>query len=226
MRLPLSDQAARLRAFAASPTATGSEAKLNDRLARANRYELTALHDGRGWSLAADVGVIAPVQPVDLSDPATLRSRAVQAQAAAEHFGVAVSPLLPGEVDTIKNQISLAPADAVTGVLQSLNQGLGPQAASALVGDMAKKDPETAMAIAIAPDRPLVARSIVLGGRLLHNKESKIILPQNADRAAAIADCSEPEILRRSRPIPRARWRRSCGRPMRSMPRAGPRPAT
>ena len=184
LQLPLVEQAAELKA--APETTNRRDLATEDRKRRAHSALRKEIDDGRGLVAAAQLGVFAELAPLDLSDPETLRRRAVQARIASAHFGVPVAPLLPSEADAIAEQLEAAPADEATGTLAGLVAGFGREDAMAFVGLIADKHPELALATVNVAERPLLAREIIAGGRLLG--ENKDVAPQKADRQAAIAE--------------------------------------
>jgi hypothetical protein len=184
IRLPVPEQAQRLKARAAQKTATLRDVGLETRLSRAHASILTAAKQGQGLALAAQAGVIAELGPLDYSDPASLRRRSTQATAATGWLGRPVSPATPQEADALAGAIDGATPGQVTGLLQSLHDGFGRDQAILLAGDIAPKRPELAAAITLVQDNPLVSREIILGGRLA--RENPDVVPGKTDRVAAI----------------------------------------
>ena len=167
-------------------TITRRDLATEDRMRRAHGVLVKQIKDGNGLTVAAELEVIAEVGPVDLSEPETLRLRAVQSRIATAHFGVPLAPLLPGEIDAIELQIDVAPADQVTGLLDTLHEGFGREAAMAFVSQIADKRPELALATVHVAEQPLLAREIVLGGRLL--AKNKDVAPAKTERQIAIGN--------------------------------------
>ena len=184
LRKPLAEQAAELQARPETTTRRALETE--GRMQRAHMALRNQIKAGNGLSAAAELGVIGPVDPVNLSDPETLRRRALQARMASDHFGARVSPFLPSEADAIAEQIDVAPADQATGILAGLHDGLGREPAMSFVDQVAEKRPELALALVNVTERPLLAREIIAGGRLL--KENKDVAPSKTDRQEAIAE--------------------------------------
>ncbi len=184
VRRPLAEQVAVL---AARPETTTRRALATEgRMHRAHRALREELKTGVGLSLAAELDVIEKVAPFDLSQPETLHRRALQARIASEHFGFPVSPLLPPEITEATRALDAAPADTAAGILEGLHRGLGRESTMALVAQIAPERPELAFATINAVQRPLLAREIILGGRLL--KDNKDVAPGKPDRLEAIAE--------------------------------------
>lgn len=184
MREPLAEQSAELQAR--PETITRRALATEDRKRRAHDALRRDIATGHGLPAAAELDVIEAVDPVNLSEPESLRRRTIQADIASQHFGVRISPLLPAEADAIAKEIDQAPADQTTAMLAGLREGLGREGALSLVGQLADKRPELALALVNVAERPLLAREIVLGGRLL--KENKDVAPGKPDRQGAIAE--------------------------------------
>ena len=176
------EQAAELKA---APETTDRRAlDRENRMRRAHGALRKQIADGRGLLAAAELGVFVELAPFDL-EPETLRRRVIQADLASGHFGVAVAPIMPAESDAVAAQIDAAPADQVTGMLAGLYNGLGREGAMAFVDQVADKRPELALATVAVADRPLLAREIIAGGRLL--RDNRDVAPPSEDRQAAIA---------------------------------------
>jgi len=143
-----------------------------------------AIQDGNGLAVAAEIGIINPLEPIDPADPATIKPRIGQALAASAHFGVAVSPFTAAEAEGITKQLETVPADAATGILNGLREGLGREAALNFAQQVAPARPELAMAIALVGDKPALAREIIAGGRLL--RATPDVRPSKTDRVGGV----------------------------------------
>ncbi|MHC4716871.1 MAG: hypothetical protein ACYS5V_07875, partial [Planctomycetota bacterium] len=184
IKRPLPEQAAGLRAFGSRTTATVREVELQQRLGRAHSQIVTSARQGYGLSAARDAGVIGDVAPFDPADPDALRTRASQAQAASAWVGGPVSVVTPEEAAALAGAIDDATPGEVAGLLQGLHEGLGRDGAMSLAGGVAPKRPELSVAISMVPDDPLLAREIVLGGRLV--RANPDVKPTKTERIPAI----------------------------------------
>lgn len=183
---PVADQARQLKRFAASSTATRRGVELHQRLARSHAQIVTGAEQGHGLAMAVQAGVIEEPAALDFSDPASLRLRAAQAEVAGQWLGRRVSPLSPAEADGLVKAVDDATASEVTGLLRGLSDGFGQDQAIALAGEIAENRPELAVAITLAGDVPILAREIILGGRLA--RETPDVLPGKTDRIAAVEE--------------------------------------
>lgn len=183
--LSVPEQTNRVRAGSAVEVMDRRTLALEQRLARAHGRTVQLIAAGMGLRAAENARAIPPVGIVDTTDPTSLRSRAAIADVASQWAGVPVSPLLPGEANAWVTAIDTAAPGQVTERLASLSAGFGFDGAVAFAGALTKgKRPELAVAVSLAKDKPLLAREIVMGGRLL--RELPDVVPSKTERAAVI----------------------------------------
>jgi len=145
--------------------------------------EITA---GRGLALAANSGIIRPLVALNTKDASTYRQRRLQAAEASKAYGVPIQPILPSEIKAItamiKNEDESTP-DQVMATIIAMTEGLGRDMAEMVASTAADAEPASATVMAIATDRPLLARDIVAGMRV--QEANKDLKPTNAQRQAA-----------------------------------------
>lgn len=186
VKLPGREQVAQLRGLAQAETADRRTIDRTRRLERAHGNIVRAIRGDQGLALAADLGVIRPLQGVMLDNPASLRARVAQAEVASAHFGVPISPLTKDETEAFAANLAQQPSEEAVQTLATLRAGFGESGALAVAGSLATKRPGMAMAAAIVGDRPELAREILAGDRLLaSNKEAK---PSKENMLPAIRD--------------------------------------
>ena len=163
---------------------TPDEVKLLTRLETMAERSRTALREAP-LHHAARLGVIGPLEPVNVADPASLQARVRQAAQAEAHFGVPVGPLTRDEVEVLDRTLERVDADGATALLASLSEGLGPRHLPDVLQKIAPKHKAFAVAAGIAPDDPLTARAIIRGERML--KAAPELLPKPEDYQADLS---------------------------------------
>jgi len=186
VRAPLSDQATALRALTLKEEFTPAELSLYESLSKVHSTVINRLSQGDGLALAEELQVIDTPVPLDLNKPETFAARRRQAEIASNHFGIAVSPLSPGETNNLSAQIEAAPADQVAMLLDTLNKGFGDQA-TVIAGELSKgKHPELGSAMLLAGsgrnEDKQAAIDIVLGARQRAELEGNLELPADQKR--------------------------------------------
>ncbi|NIA67580.1 hypothetical protein HBA54_03155 [Pelagibius litoralis] len=185
-RLPLSDQQGSIATLDQLDIVGIFESEKKAQFRKVHAAQVAAVRQGQGLGVAVEAGVIAPLESIDYSDPETLKGRAVKAGLASAHVGIRLSPLTPQEAGGLRQALDEATPGEVAGILDSLHRGLGEEQAGYLAGQIAPNNPELSAAITLAPDSPLVARDIVLGGRLL--AENPDVKPGQTDRINGVKE--------------------------------------
>lgn len=165
-----------------------------DGLSTAEASTLSGLQDLRGQLagmlgqpggalLAHQFATGKPIAPLDTSDPASLRTRAMQAKAAAQRYGrVTAEPILPTELPTFKDLMGSGVQQrlAALGVIQGFGD---PQVIRAAAAQIAGEGDSN---FRIAAQLPMdVARDVLRGGETLQTR------PQVWDQRKATADFSK-----------------------------------
>jgi len=170
----------------ATGTITGEETRLLEKLQKITLHNRSEITKGNGIALAAEYGLIDPVETLKLTDPLSYKNRAVQAGLASQAFGVAIQPLTAAEIKTINNMImgksqpnqlraeneptsgSTSPENVVA-TLTAMAQGLGRETAESMAGKALQSDSTAAMVMAIVPTRPGLAADMITGLRIMQS---------------------------------------------------------
>lgn len=196
----------RARMSSADPAIRPSidELRRFEKIQKAHAAQSKMFADGDGLAVAANNGLVPPLQPLNFNDPASIAARVQQADTASEIYQMDIPPFLNAEVDglvsTITGEDEAEPPliDEVSAILRNIHEGLGESNAAFMVRDLIdKKHPEIALALQTAPERPELAAEIIKGGRFLSKNTE--FTPRNDEKmtgaAAVFGDLFTPDTL-------------------------------
>jgi GH24 family phage-related lysozyme (muramidase) len=163
-----------------------------EKIKKAHAAQAKMFADGDGLAVAAQNGLIDPLQPLNFNDPASIAARVQAADTASDIYQMDIPPFLDGEVDGLIDVITGEGAaeppsvDEVVVVLNNVQQGLGEDGAAFMVRDIINKDqPAIALALQTVQERPGLAADMIKGQRFLN--ENKEFAPKFTDKQAGAA---------------------------------------
>ena len=163
-----------------------------EKIRKAHAAQSKMFDDGNGLAVAAQNGLIDPLQPLNFNDPDSIAVRVQAADTASDIYQITIPPFLDNEVDGLIDAITgegeaTPPAvDEVVAILNNVQQGLGEDAAAFMVRDIINKDqPAIALALQTVQERPGLAADMIKGQRFLN--ENKEFAPKFTDKQAGAA---------------------------------------
>ncbi len=154
-------------------------------MAKAHDAIVRGLQD-KPFETAAQWGIIDPPSPISFKDPNSMIIRDQQAQQIQAAWGVRVSPLERGEIDSLEAALVGQDAPVVAALLSNLREGFGQDGVSDIAGQMRNVHGALSIALLHSASSPQAASQIVDGISLIENNTD--MKPTKTDREGLLAE--------------------------------------
>ena len=166
-----------LNTLAGDKDATRRQQELIDRLDRLHSHTVESLNSDP-VSFVAETG-LAPVDPVNFSDPQSLVGRRIVVDVLNEHYGIQSHGFTADEVNTFEASLASMETTGRVELMAVLNNGIEPDRLRLLMGEIADKQPTFAIAALLTSEDTATAMEIVRGQTVLETVKG--VRPSTAD---------------------------------------------
>ncbi len=169
--LPPQEQLSAINQEKANSAQTPDTIRLRENLEGIYNDTYSAMKSGDTLQLAGKRGIVQ-VDPIDPSNPDSMKKRADDIAHTDEWMGTQSNPLLPPEKEQFIRLFDGMDSEGKIALYNSMKSGLGGEVALRAMRQMGQERPAMAFAMGISDDSPEVARTILMGDLALKADKS------------------------------------------------------